>query len=388
MYKSRLIYLAIIIAAFVFSQALYESVSFMTFIIVLVLPVISIVFSLFSFPLVSVKLSTSGRDIYRFDKFVVRFTIFNKSPFVSPSFKIYCSVPDSSGQKNEQVVFILNSPFGRRGYFDYTSYFSIRGIHKVYVDAVEYYDFLKLIKIKKNISKSVVIKVKPRKINLDVPVNSERNMQENSNIAGVATVEYGGDMLGVREYLHGDNLKNVHWKLSAKSDDIIMKSFAENVFDKAYIIADLCSYYSNQYLSRSMTDCVVEAALSAIRDYAENSVRFGLIITKNKGESERFSIATPSDLFEAEQTLSAAPMIEETTVIDLLNNIDFNMLSGSEVCIITSFGVTDILNGVKKIFIDKKCKVSIINISEYDEADKNGMIVYSREYIENLSGNI
>ncbi len=90
MYKSRLIYLAIIVASFIFSQALYEPVSYMTFIIVLILPVISVVLALLSYPLIKIKISASRTDVFRFEDFAVKISVKNYSPFISPSFKIFC----------------------------------------------------------------------------------------------------------------------------------------------------------------------------------------------------------------------------------------------------------------------------------------------------------
>lgn len=383
MYKSRLIYLAILIAAFVFSQALYESISYMTLIIVLILPVFSVLMSVLSYPLVSVNATTSKTELCRFDKFLMCVTVNNKSPLISPSLKITCSVPDIEGKTTEQVVFVLNSSFARKGSFDYSCSFAYRGINEITVDNVEYYDFLKLIKIKKKIAKSAVVTVKPRRIELKLPVSSYQQNQENSNMVGTANVLSGGDMIGVREYSLGDNLKNVHWKLSAKSEELIMKSFAENIYDKAFVIADMSAYYSDEYTSKAMTDCVVEATLSAIRSYVESSVRFSLLINISKNESIRYPISTPNDLFAAESVLSLTPMINNTSVLDTLRNIDFNSLSGCEVCIISSFASEEVLKNIKKIFIDKKCRLNIINISKTESKEKDGVIVYTKQFIEN-----
>lgn len=387
MYKSRLIYLAIVVAAFIFSQSLYESVSYMTLIIVLILPVVSIVFSLLSYPLISVKASLNDRIKRRFEKISLRISILNKSPFVSPSFKIYCTVPDSDGYSVEHVAFTLNSAFARRGSFNYECYFANRGTHNITLDSIEYYDFLKLIKVKKIISKSVSVSVCPRHLDLDIPVSAELTTHENSNISGVSVSLNNGDTMGVREYVIGDNLKNIHWKLSAKYDDIVMRSFVENVFDKAYVLVDLSAYYSDRFLSKSMTDCVVEVALSLMRIYSMKSVRYGLIVLTGKGQCEKYVISGPLGLLEAEKAVSSAPMIENTNILDMLNSIDFNMLDNCEVCIVTSFGVSDALKNVKKMFVNMKSKLNIINISDIEENDQIGMTIYTREFIEKQGKN-
>ena len=350
--------------------------------IVIILPAISIILAIISYPLVKIKTYTSRHDICRFDNFVMRIGIINYSPFISSSFKICCSVPNDNGNKIEQVVFVLNSSVCSKEAFDYSCFFANRGIYSVSVNYVEYYDFLKLIKLKKNISSSVSITAKPREIELHLPVNYEQQKQENSTFVGTSLVQSGGDMFGIREYAPGDNIKNMHWKLSAKYDEPVTKTFAEDIYDQAVVIADMSAYF-DEYKSKSMTDCVLETTLSAIRDYAANSIRFSLFVNINKNEIMHFRVSAVSDLYETEKAIQMTPMVNDSSIIDLLKNVDSNLMSGCEVCIITSFASDDVLKSIKKMFIDQINKLNVIRISEYDIPNKDGVLSYSREFIEN-----
>ena len=382
MYKSRLIYLAIIVASFIFSQALYEPVSYMTFIIVLILPVISVVLALLSYPLIKIKISASRTDVFRFEDFAVKISVKNYSPFISPSFKIFCIMPDDDGVKTEQTLFMVNSAVGSGGIIEYTRFFSSRGVYSVIAQSVEYYDFLKLIKIKKKIAAVVSVRSKPRNIELRLPVSSEQQKQDNSTFVGSTIVNSGGDMFGVRDYITGDNMKNVHWKLSAKNEELVMKTFAENIYDQAIVIADMSAYYDDEYINKSMTDCVVECALSAIRDYAKSSVRFSLIVNTSKNTVLYFPIMSQSDLYEASTGIMMTPMVTDSSVTDLLRSIDINTVSGCELCIITSFCSDNLLKNIKTMLIDQKSKLTVIRISEYEIPERDGVLSYTREYIE------
>jgi len=208
------------------------------------------------------------------------------------------------------------------------------------------------------------------------------NNQENSNLIGTSVVLDGGDMVGVRDYVVGDNIKNIHWKLSSKSDGLIMKSFAEDIFDQAYIIADMSAYHTDEYISSSLTDCVVEATLSIIRDYQKNGIRFSLIVNTSKSEVSRFSISTPADLLEAEMYLSMSPMVRDTNVIDLLRSVDNNVLSGCEVSIITSNLSEEMYKSVKKQFVDKNSDLKIVNIALEESTVDSRVITFTKDYIE------
>ncbi len=384
MYKSRLIYLSIVVAAFIFSQALYESVSYMTLIIVLILPFISVFLALLSFPLLKVFISTANKSIFRYSDFTVKIKLNNYSPFICPSFKINCTMPDDTGADVEKVSFMVNMSAGSGGSLKYSRFFANRGKYVVSVDSIEFFDFLKLLKFTKKVSKSIIMTVKPCDLELQLPVTSELQRQENSMIVGTTPVNSGGDMFAVRDYIFGDSMKNVHWKLSAKSEDIVVKTFAENIYDQAIVIADMSCYYDDKFLGRSMTDCVIEATLSAINDYNKSSVRFSLIYNVGKNENIYCPIVSPSDLIIAQNSIMMTPMVENSSVTDLLQNVDINIISGCEVCLITSFGSDDMIKKVKAMFIDIKSRLKVIRITELDTPEADGVLSYSKEYIEKL----
>ena len=155
MWKSRLIYILLIFSGFIFSQALYDSVSLLTFVVLLLIPVLSLLFAIISIAFTSVKANVNKATVNRFEKFKIRFTVLNLSPFTASSFKIYCTIPTDNGVDVEKVVFDVVSPCFKKGYFDYKCYFAYRGVYTVSVDAIEFYDLLKLFKFTKKLKKSL-----------------------------------------------------------------------------------------------------------------------------------------------------------------------------------------------------------------------------------------
>ncbi len=383
MWKSRIIYISIIAAAFIFSQSLYDSVSFLTLIVLLSFPLITILLAALSFPFIKVKLFSTKTKVCRFEKFDLKILIKNQSPFVSSAFKILCHLPDIEGKNNEKICFAVNSQCGRKCYFIHQSFFANRGMYSVYIDSIEYYDFLKLIKIKKKVGCELKISCYPARIQLPIDICSQRQNQENSNVIGTSLVSDGGDMVGVRDYVYGDNVKNIHWKLSSKNDNIVIKSFAEDIYDQAYIVIDLSAYYNDIFIAKSMSDCVVETAIATIRSYQKNLIRFSVIVNISKSETKSFRVMSESDLFEIESFISLLPFVSDCTVSDVLNGINLNGVLGAEVCVITSFGSNDVVKNVKKHFVDSNTKLNIVNISLYDFDNEAGLVTYTKDFIEN-----
>ena len=383
MLKSRLIYLGIILVSFIFSQALYESVSFMTFVIVLILPVISIVVALSVYPLISAKILVTSQTVYRLDEFVIRVLLKGLSPFVSTSIKVTCFIPDEQGREVKKTIFAVNPSTFIKSYFDYTCKLVNRGTYDIRISSIEYCDFLRLIRIKKRVKSKLTLNVIPRKLQLDIPVSPEVNDQENTYILGDHTVISGGDMVGVRDYVMGDNLKNVHWKLSSKSDELVTKQFADDICDRAFIIVDMCQYTEDEFLNKSLTDCVVETSLRAVEAYSNNAARFGIIIGESKTSAKRFSVTSPTDRIIADMEISRAGVVKNSDITDFLNSLDFNILSGAEVLVVTSFGSLEMLKNIRKLFINRKVKLKVINIVENEVTDDPDVIVFTKDYLEN-----
>lgn len=96
---------------------------------------------------------------------------------------------------------------------------------EVTIDHVEVYDFLGLFHMKKAIEERISTVVYPpngswkETVFLGGPQEEDGEALQKSNIQN-------GDSFDVHSYRPGDSLHRVHWKLSAKMDDIMVREFA------------------------------------------------------------------------------------------------------------------------------------------------------------------
>lgn len=63
-----------------------------------------------------------------------------------------------------------------------------------------------------------------------MPENDSRSQRERGAVTG--------DMTGIREYVPGDPVRSIHWKLSEKTDRMLVKELGEPVSDRLLIILD------------------------------------------------------------------------------------------------------------------------------------------------------
>lgn len=63
----------------------------------------------------------------------------------------------------------------------------------------------------------------------------------------------GTEVVDIREYAPGDSLKTIHWKLSAKKDDLFVREKGDTVLDRPLLLFELCKNDINGILDTVYT---------------------------------------------------------------------------------------------------------------------------------------
>lgn len=336
MTRSRLIYIALLISAFIFSQALYDSISLFTLAVVLLIPLISLLCLLVSLALVKVELDPVPARERRLNEFCIRLNIKSKTPVMLPMMKFFLRVNNPEGDEAVPGYAIVHYRAFGTTHLDIPLEFRVRGLYKVGVDSVVFYDFLRLFSIKKRLSRGNVVAIAPRDLALELPVHASRQEQENTVSAGGHETKYTGDMAGIREFNEYDTLRQVHWKLSARLSKMIVKTYWENSCDNIMILADLFPYEEEHLVNRRLTDCVVEIAMELTDKLAEEGIRSTLGYPNYESMLHLQSITTPEEQVMAAEEFAMTPMMEMGSLEESLSELDFSSLQGGALYLVSS----------------------------------------------------
>ena len=108
---------------------------------------------------------------------------------------------------------------------------------------------------------------------LPEPVLSTRirtGMEKQQEYRYSAVADDDSDILDLRAFRPGDNLNHIHWNLSLRTDDLIVRQYGEQIDVKKVILVDLSILNTAQY--RSRMDAVYTAVASIANLYVENEV--------------------------------------------------------------------------------------------------------------------
>ena len=90
----------------------------------------------------------------------------------------------------------------------------------------------------------------------------------------------------MRSFRPGDNLNHIHWNLSLRTDDLIVRQYGEQIDVKKVILVDLSILNTAQY--RSRMDAVYTAVASIANLYVENEVNTLILAWNGQKQSVEY----------------------------------------------------------------------------------------------------
>ena len=228
MLRNIIIYIILLASSFVFCVLYYEWFSWFLFLVVALVPVISLVLSL------PFMIYASANGLYaECDKSLEQFqplSISIKSasgrgiicPFIKIKFKTY----NAFIERRKSIIFKYGGRIKRPVKLSCHSLSSNCGCLKISAGGGKIYDFCGIffLPVRLKFHSEVIIKPIPEKPSVMPDIGS-------AVILGYKPKPGGGfsDFYELRQYREGDSLKNVHWKLSSKYDDLIVKEPSEAI---------------------------------------------------------------------------------------------------------------------------------------------------------------
>ena len=150
------------------------------------------------------------------------------------------------------------------------------------------YDPLRIIKLTKNVKKEMQQIFLPRKIGLgDLTVVSENDRSSAPTRFFTGDKE---DFSHVREYRLGDVIQLVHWKLTAKQDELMIKQFDEITDKRAAVLCDY-GFEGNETGLLLRADGIIETAIA----FALSAVEAGVKVKVDFGTADCGFVSEISD---------------------------------------------------------------------------------------------
>lgn len=332
MKKSRILYICLFISALIFTYFNGGKIPYMMLYTVILLPVVSLAYMIVIYFRFKYGQELDKKFVTKGDRINFIFSISNEDFFIYPYIKVSFYGSQTIFDKQFQDKKFSLTPYSGRNYA-FELQCNYRGNYEVGINSVELEDFFGIFKFKYNIFEPKYITVYPRivyleKFRLKTDFMSESHSILNSRDEDMTTIS------DVRKYQYGDNLKRIHWKLTARSQELMVKKFQSTSETNALMLLDL---QKNNYAPGEniiVEDKLIESAVAVLYYCLNKWIPVNLAYFS--GSLNNVHAKNHQSFNEIYEILAKVKFSDNVPVKDLLEIYTSNAMQSTSVIIFTS----------------------------------------------------
>jgi len=263
MKRARFSYAFAFVLAIGFIMTLYHSITVVFFAAIVIIPAASYLLMLLNYAFIKFDVTVDRKVYEKNGESSTLIRISNEGLFPVSLIKIKMLQINENGKSAGENVYAFSvAPFSS---IDFKSNITLcrRGLYEVGIKEIELYDIFGLFRFRRKVDTIEEILVLPKRVMLYGEM-SENIIADDGDEKNKSKVGEDRTIVShIRDYAEGDNINSVHWKLSQKKDELIVKVYDHPNDNNIVIIADMQAHeFEDSDLWEDEGDCVVEAALS------------------------------------------------------------------------------------------------------------------------------
>lgn len=308
----KMVYL-ILLAAVFFLSVMYraESVRFLLIFLV-ILPIVLRISLHFMKQGVHVRLGAPHEQIQKGESWAAEVTIENKSWIPAPVIRIDLEYIEMQTEKKEKI-----KVWGNARKHGHTKVICKKeekycGKIQLKLSSVRVYDLLGIFSAKIPAQGQAEIKILPTLYMTEVTAKPVARPQE-SDFCEYDLSRPGNDVseiFQIREYQAGDTLHRIHWKLSARADNVLVKDYSYPLGYRACLYIDFSMSPAEKNLRQKM-DGIIQLGMALSFSMFVNKCPHFLVWTTEEGHLERYGVRTEEHLYEAMEAVMQAKIHPE-----------------------------------------------------------------------------
>lgn len=233
-----IIYGIVLLVSLVFTQALRSPASAILFVFLLLLPIISLIYIVVARAGIKVYTECDNTRAEKGQPVSYEIKIINETPLPFPFVETVVSLPSENAVIcRDELMRITLLPMGAHVVNSVVS-FPLRGSYDIGVKYMYVGDLFGLFRTEVKLELHRTVIVYPRNIIMSADSNRNETDLPTSVMKRSSSPEQA-EQSDIRNYVPGDSMKNIHWKLSSKSEELQVKNFSSNTDKHTYILCDL-----------------------------------------------------------------------------------------------------------------------------------------------------
>lgn len=317
MLQNKLRYLAILIISGLLSVLYNEYFMGMIFLTIVALPFVVFGLLCYIYGRISAELVSNVHVANKGEAFPVTLQLNNPTRFPLSNITVYLSYKNTFSGKSFHKEYLVSADRKTKTTVVCNFLSEHAGNLEISLRKIKVYDYLKLFSLNKKLRVKLHVAVLPyiHEIADDYLSNRNKMLVESDYYSSVKSGDDPSEVFAIREYREGDRQQRIHWKLSMKQDQLMIKEFSEPLNCSILIFIHLGVSKYDDVLE--MMDALLESALSLSYSLLrKGQIHYFSWYDVEHGACRRIRIVQEKDLYEVvDGLLQSGPCQEETDVM-------------------------------------------------------------------------
>ncbi len=325
-HKNFWILIVLIPFALLFTQALISPVSAVIFVFIILLPIISLVYMLLGALFIKLYLDSSATEVEKMSEVSFSLALSNESPIPFPFVEAVITIPGDNAVRSDSQLTMLSLISMGSYVIDKTVKFKYRGAYDIGVSDLFIHDFFHFFSLRVEINLFRQIFVLPRHLIMPERGYEDIAIENTETVIRMAGSD-NTETTDIRAYISGDSLRSIHWKLSEKTEELMVKQYSQNSETQTYILCDTARRYDAEDkrlendINEFAVDGVVEAAIAIVGKYLEkpnNTVTLAWFDQRSSSDICALRFASMQEFEQSYRFFASSPVTyTQKTLLDL-----------------------------------------------------------------------
>lgn len=227
--------------------------------------------------------SVNSKMLYSGESLAVDYRVYNSCYLpmlnVEIEFDMDKKIKQSTSLKEMAVIAAQDYlPFVKNFTCPYRGYYNVGKVKVTLHDPLMIHK--RVVTFEKPIEVIVRPKIKKLRPQYFVPKDAYGTLKSNKK-----TLLDDTNIAGIRPYAHGDALKNIHWKISAKNDELLTKVYDDTIMSRLILVLDAYKGNFSKGMDLKLEEEMVSFCLSLIYDLIESGIRVRLMFSGKESTS-------------------------------------------------------------------------------------------------------
>jgi uncharacterized protein (DUF58 family) len=224
----------------------------------------------------------------------------NPTVFPVARIKLYLTYKNSYSTQQYRKNYVVSVDANTKSSVICNLYSEYAGNLEVSLNYFRIYDYLKLFSLSRKKKTQLTVAVLP--VYYELPQNLLTSLYtgtvESDYYSAIRSGDDPSEVFSIREYREGDRQQRIHWKLSRKQNQLMIKEFSEPLNCSVLLFVDLCipEDINRMIFMDSILECALSLSYSLLM---AGQMHYFTWYDEKNGACTRIRVSREKDLFEA-----------------------------------------------------------------------------------------